>query len=141
MKCVVWLVLLAIFPALSHLTTRCDPPPMPSLLLWPQITRARGRKGEKTQSKNAVPRPSEEQSLRFPTLVLRQTVPELHSRRRNRGPLEPTLLSQSPPPSSFIPSVSTAVVSLLTPSLTLSLVALFLSPSLHWSKRAARVGG
>lgn len=96
MKCAVWLVLLAIFPALSHLTACCDPP-MSSLLLWPQVTRARGRKGEKTQSKNAAPRPSEEQSLCFPALALRQTVPELHS-RRNRGPLEPTLLSPSPPP-------------------------------------------
>lgn len=74
-------------------------PPMPSLLLWLQITRARGRKGEKTQSKNAVPRPSEEQSLCFPALALGQTVPELHSRRRNRGPLEPTL------PSPFAPSL------------------------------------
>lgn len=93
-----WPVLLAIFPALYHLTTRCDPP---SLLLWPQITRARGRKGEKTQSKNAVPRPSEEQSLCFPALALRQTVPELHSRRRNRGPPEPTHLSAAPLPPLF----------------------------------------
>lgn len=92
--------------------------------IGPQITRARGKRGRKLKARmQCVCLPKNNLSA---FLLLQQTVPGLHSRKGTRGALKPALLTLSPSLLSL--PVSAAVISFLTPLLTLLL--LFLSFSL-----------
>lgn len=136
------LLLASLIPPLPPSVTSFNPPLLSSLSLslppsthWPQTATARKKKRRGTRGTGRRRRRGggglwqqecgTSVFLRTISLFsyfssLQQTDSRLHSRKRNRGPLNPTPLSEfsSSPPS--LPSLSTSFISLLSPSLVIS---------------------